>query len=120
LSTTSPLGSRASLATRSRQRQVVAFNIGLFETAGGYAPYLIGADRYDANDPDWACAESFTPSERYFAISAATFTHWEQVHQAVVDATRAFLQSPDGARSYLAAAEAVTVGFDDGDLERVN
>jgi hypothetical protein len=98
---------------------VVAYNLGLCETPDGYSAYLIGADRYDAEDSDWACSESFTPSERYFPIPAAEFGSWEQVQKEVVAAVRAFVQSPEGQRSFLAAAEAVTVGFDDGDLERV-
>lgn len=98
---------------------VVAYNIGLFETPDGYSAYLIGADRYEEGDGDWACNEVFTPKERYCPIPGEGFAGWEDVHAAVVSATREFLASAAGRRSFLASAEVVTVGFDDGDLERV-
>ncbi|MEW4571522.1 hypothetical protein AB1L88_26925 [Tautonia sp. JC769] len=99
---------------------VVAYNVGLSETAfGGYAASLIGADRYVPDDPDWACDESFAPSERFFPIPAGVFSDWELVQEAVAAAVRDFVRSPEGDCSFLASAEAVTVGFDDGDLVRV-
>jgi hypothetical protein len=100
-------------------KSVVAFNVGLLETEDGYSAYLVGADRFDEDDSDWACEESFTPKERYLAIPRGTFKKWEAVQAAVVDATRKFLTSAVGKKSFLAKAKAVTVGFDDGDLERV-
>lgn len=114
---------RAWLARVCREAKppssVVAFNVGLFETADGFSAYLVGADRYDEEDSEWACDETFSPSERYFPIAAGRFSNWEQVEVAVADAVRAFLQSPEGIGSCLDAAEAVTVGFDEGDLQRV-
>ena len=98
---------------------VVAYNIGLFKTPGGYSAYLIGADKYDEEDSDWACEESFTPADRYCPMPAGAFQKWEEVHAAIVAATKEFLRSAAGKESFLASAQAVTVGFDDGDLERV-
>lgn len=100
---------------------VNAFNVGLFETPDGYSAYLIGSERFDPEDSDWACHEAFTPNERYFPMAANQFgfRNWKDVQKATVDATRAFLESADGKRTYLASATAVTVGFDDGDLQRV-
>ncbi|MGL4549577.1 MAG: hypothetical protein ACRC33_00205 [Gemmataceae bacterium] len=98
---------------------VVAYNVGLLETKKGYAAYLIGADRYDEADGDWACRESFTPAERYLPLPGKGFAGWQDVHAAVVAAVREFLASPAGRESFLGRAAAVTVGFDDGELERV-
>jgi hypothetical protein len=77
---------------------VVAFNVGLFENANGFSAYLMGSDCYDPDDSNWACEESFTPSERYFSVQISDIAGraWEHVHQAVAEATRAFLQSLDG------------------------
>ena len=52
---------------------VVAYNFGLFEGAGGYTAYPIGADRYDDEDSDWACDETFTPAERYCSLATESF-----------------------------------------------
>lgn len=98
---------------------VVAYNVGLFETRKGYTAYLVGAATFDERNSDWACREAFTPAERECRLPAGEFENWEQVHQAVVAAVRAFLESAAGRQSFLNRAEAVTVGFDDGELERV-
>lgn len=97
---------------------VVAYNVGLLQTPKGFSAYLVGADRYDEDDGDWACRESFTPAERYLPLPGGR-ADWQQVQVAVVAAVREFLASPAGRDSFLARAVAVTVGFDDGDLERV-
>jgi hypothetical protein len=97
---------------------VVAYNVGLLETPRGYSAYLIGADHFDERSGDWACRESFTPAERYLALPRRRGASWEDVHAAVVAAVREFLATPAGQASFLGRA-AVTVGFDDGELERV-
>jgi hypothetical protein len=100
---------------------LVAFSIGLLETPDGYSAYLVGADHYDEDDSDWACDETFTPEERYFELPPGEFKgkQWKAILEAVTDATKGFLATPLGKTSFLARAEAVTVGFDDGDLVRV-
>ncbi|WP_299400465.1 hypothetical protein [Pelagibius sp.] len=100
---------------------VIAFNLGLFETEGGYCAYLTGAKRFDPDDDDWACDEAFSPSERYFPVDRTSTgaEDWDGFRQEVVEALKAFLASDAGRRSFLAKAKAVTVGFDDGDLFRV-
>ena len=107
------------VAAETPGASVVAFNVGLFETENGFSGYLVGAERYDANDSDWACDGAFTPSERYCTIPADDFDGWEGVHAAVVETIRKFLSAAPGVTSFLAYAEVVTVGIDGGDLERV-
>jgi hypothetical protein len=77
-------------------------------------------DHYDDDDGDWATDEVFTPEERYFAFPVE-FKHksWEQIQELVTEGARAFLSSPKGKASFLAAAQAVSVGFDDGDLVKI-
>jgi hypothetical protein len=101
--------------------RVVAFNVGLFETPEGFEAYLSGASRYDAADDSWAGEELFTPSERYLPLPAYRYglTSWETALAAVACALRAALVSPALRDSFFSSAIAVTVGFDDGDLQRV-
>ena len=101
---------------------VVAFNIGLFESDGGFKAYLIGADHYDLDSEDWACDESYTPGERYLTLpyEKTKSDDWEAVQHLVSEAVRAFLETPDGSTSFLAKAHVVTVGFDDGNLSVVS
>lgn len=98
---------------------VVAFNVGLFETADGYRVYLMGADSFEEGSGDWACEETFTPRERYLEVPAGAFVDWKDVQRATAGVMRGFLESDEGRTSFLSGAKAVTVGFDDGDLERV-
>jgi hypothetical protein len=98
---------------------VIAYNIGLFETPDGFSAYLIGADTFDKNSNDWACDEAFTPKERYFSISREQVDGWKNFETVIIEATKNFLWSPDGEKTFLAKAVAITVGFDDGNLKRV-
>ena len=110
-----------SRITRSEKpaKKVIAYNIGLFQTEQGYGAYLCGATKYLPNDDDWATEEAFTPKERYFSFPTefAKGVNWKQAERATISAVRRFLtENPD---SFLAKANALTVGFDDGDLVRV-
>jgi hypothetical protein len=100
---------------------VIAYNVGLFESPNGYTAYLCGADHYSDDSSDWACRESFAPKDRYFNLPAQEFKSkgWEEAQEAVITAVKEFLASAQGAQSFLANAQAVTVGFDDGELVRV-
>jgi hypothetical protein len=100
---------------------VIAYNVGLFETESGYSAYLLGAAEYDEDDSDWACEEAFTPQEKYSELPSSKFKlgSWEKVQEMMVAAVRKALDAPELQKSFLGRSKAVTVGFDDGDLERV-
>lgn len=100
---------------------VAAYNVGLFESENGFTAYLVGAASYDADDPDWACDEAFSPANRYFELPRdVTGSDWEVAQRVAVAMVRAYLNDPESGSSYLRAAKAVAVGFDDGDLELVS
>ncbi len=108
------------VATEMPAPDVVAFNIGLLETDKGFTAYLVGSKSYDPNNDDWACNEDFTPTERYCALpSMRSEDTWETVQHRVAEEMRAFLSKANVRTSFLGKAEAVTVGFDDGELLRV-
>lgn len=107
-------------STESPPASVIAFNIGLFETEGGYSACLTGADHFDPNDDDWACDEIFRPREHYLALPLDRDTvTWQQALVLVADAVREFVAAGEHANAFLAKAAAVTVGFDGGDLIRI-
>jgi hypothetical protein len=108
-------------AAESPHAEVVAFNVGLIETQEGFSAYLCGSTEYDEESGDWACEEAWTPSERYFPIPEERYgiSDWQSLQSAVVTAVRDALRTDSIARSFLGSAVAVTVGFDEGDLERV-
>lgn len=100
---------------------IVAYNVGLFESTGGYMAYLTGSREYDPVDDDWACREDYTPAERYFDLSGAfkVGAAYRKVRGEVAGMLKRFVESPESSGFFLSGASAVTVGFDDGDLERV-
>ena len=100
---------------------MVAYNFGLFESTEGYMAYLTGSREYDPEDDGWACREDYVPDEKYFDLSEAfdTGANWREVLPNVVGMVKRFVESPEVAGTFLSGASAVTVGFDDGDLERV-
>ena len=100
---------------------VVAFNVGLFETESGYCAYLSGATKFDAESDDWAVEEAYSPSRREFPLprDVFPFPKWQDALSQISAALKAALVRPELQHSPLAHAQAVTVGFDGGDLERV-
>jgi hypothetical protein len=102
-------------------QNIAAYNIGLFESDGGYTVYLIGSREFDSDDDDWACREDFSPTEKFFRLPESTFNgkDWREVQRAVAGFVKRFVESPESSGSFLAPASAITVGFDDGALERV-
>jgi hypothetical protein len=103
------------VSQESPSNEVIAYNIGLFETPQGYTAYLCGARKYSAEDGDWATEEAFTPRERYFPFPPVMkVMKWEQAQKVTINVVRTFLA--ENPNSFLAKAKAVTVGFDDGDL----
>lgn len=96
-----------------------AFNVGLFQAESGFTAYLIGSRSYDADDDDWACNVDFEPQQKYCLLVGANSEAWDIVLRMVIDAVREFVASDAGRDCFLARAEAVCVGFDDGELTRI-
>lgn len=101
---------------------IVAYNFGLFEGADGFTVYLVGSCVYDPEADEWACSEDYVPAEKYFTLpkNSAASGDWQSVRREVASLVRRFLESPKSNNSFLGSSAPITVGFDDGDLERVN
>lgn len=96
-----------------------AFNVGLFQAESGFTAYLIGSMSYDADDDDWACNVDFEPQQKYCLLVGANSETWDSVLRMVIGAVREFVASDAGQESFLARAEVLCVGFDDGELMRI-
>ena len=48
--------------------EVAAYNFNLYEHHRSFAIQLIGAIRFDSDDPGWACDEAFSSGEDLFEI----------------------------------------------------
>jgi hypothetical protein len=94
-----------------------AFNFNLYETADSYEVELIGADRFDVSDSDWACHDVFNTGDLLFEIpKGEAGTRWEDGYEYAVELVMTYLEN--GKKSgLLLSSEAVGIGFVDGDLE---
>ena len=93
---------------------IAAFNFNLYED-GEYlwSIELIGASRFDAEDPDWACDEVFTNREEPLSWSAET--DLENVLETMTQYVEKYLIEGKYA-DLLKDSEAVGIGFVDGDI----
>ena len=93
---------------------IAAFNFNLYEDGDNlWSIELIGASRFDPEDPDWACDEVFTNREDPLSWSAET--DWEEVLETMTEYVEKYLIEGSYA-SILKSSEAVGIGFVDGDI----
>ncbi|MDQ3799223.1 MAG: hypothetical protein M3384_07225 [Acidobacteriota bacterium] len=97
-----------------------AFNFGLIETEKSYSAYLTGAKTFDSENDDWACAEDFVPKEKYFELGDEfAGEDWRKVEKKFIELLERCIYSTGFSQTFLAKAEAITCGFDDGELFRI-
>lgn len=110
---------------------IQGLNFGLHEPEGNFGLYVTGSNSYNAEDPDWACANDYWPEGRYCRLEiihklseelSDTDTEAWQVAQAIVTAVvKAFFQQY--ANDFIAITGLkrvhIATGFDDGDLYNV-
>lgn len=98
--------------------EIIAYYFGLFEAKGFYVIYLIGSPEFDAEDDDWTFEIGYEPKQKYFHLQGPEWKDlkWEAVLEK---AKNHLLASPQLSKGRFANAEAIALGFDDGDLVRV-
>ena len=93
---------------------IAAFNFNLYEDGDNlWSIELIGASRFDPEDPDWACDEIFTNREDPLSWSAEV--DWQDIQETMTQCVEKYLIEGAGA-SILKNSEAVGIGFVDGDI----
>ena len=96
---------------------VVAFCFNLYEESeGGWAMELVGTQRFDPEDQDWACDEVTDFGSRENLYSWDAECEWEQALEYMVNALKQYLSCGKYA-DLLKSGQAVGVGFVDGDIE---
>lgn len=92
---------------------VVAYSFNLAEP---WCIEVVGCDRYDADDPDWACDEVFRANVDALALSEQVFgDDWGTVLQRSIDMVSQFLDGDTHGSRILKTSSAVVIGFVDGD-----
>ena len=96
---------------------VVAFSFNLAEP---WCIEIVGLDRYSEDDSDWACEEVFRPDVESLDLPESDVGEtWEVVLEAAKRLVAAYLDRPSAGSAILRRAQAVAVGFVDGDLHNV-
>jgi shikimate kinase len=97
---------------------VIAFNFNLYEP---WSIEIIGSDTYSENDPNWASdgAESFRPAVEALPLQASEHSSWKEVLEHAANLVRAYLERPGAGSQRLRRAQAVAIGFVDGELRRL-
>lgn len=104
-------------------KTVVAYSFNLFELGPGEAKYgieLIGSDEFDADNSDWACTAAWVANPRSISIPR-DFANggWEACLVDVRGLLTNALSKSSATAAKLKEANAVAIGFVDGDLETV-
>jgi len=105
-------------------KDIVAYNFGIFESLAeaGYKMYLIGSDYYDQDSEDWCAGTGdLLPKMVYLDLPAKEFKglDWQEVEKIIIDKVKEFTDTEIYKKSFFNQAQAITVGFDDGDLIRI-
>ena len=96
---------------------VLAFSFNLSEP---WSVEIVGTDRFDESDPDWACNEIFRPEMESFEIRGfPEGIEWGQVLDFVRKALVNYLNRPSAGSSILRHSKGIGLGFVDGNLEIV-
>jgi len=101
--------------------EIVAINFGLFESEEGFMIHCIGSKIYDQENDDWACNEDFVPQKKYLKIPKELTENkdWYEIQNMFGELLKKYLSSLDYEFSLLNKVEAITYGFDDGDLQKI-
>ena len=103
------------------EKNVIAYNFGLFQTDSCYAIHLVDSIQYEKNDRDTARKNEPDTSVSYYPLSKGEYEalEWKQVLNKIKSQVKEFLNTEKFKNSYLAKAETITMHFDDGDLLRL-
>lgn len=100
--------------------EVIAFNIGIYESENGFELYLVGGFEYDEYDDDWACIEMPDERHRYMTLpTELSKLGWEDVLKNVANSLNELEKEGKFKTTILKNAEAITTGFDDGELVKI-
>ncbi len=103
-------------------KKVGVFNFCLYEEFsmdedGYFSADLFGCEKYDEEDPDWACNWCFEGVSRFGFRSDDIEQDWESGLKVAQDFLREYLASDRPGAKTMRAVGIVTVGFSDGDIE---
>lgn len=108
-------------AAESIPQDIVAVNIGMFESDNGYGVYMCGFKEYDGEDDDWTCKPEYEPREKYLMLAGRGFESmvWETLLHQMILALKEILECGCESVRHFFDGCIVTAGFDEDKLFRV-
>ena len=108
-------------AAESMPQDIVAVNIGMFESDNGYGVYMCGFKEYDREDDDWTCKPEYEPREKYLMLAGRGFESmvWETLLHQMILALKEILECGCESVRHFFDGRIVTAGFDEDKLFRV-
>lgn len=108
-------------AVESLPNDIVAVNIGMFETENGYGVYMCGSKEYDEEVDDWACDADYEPGEKYLILEGKGFESmaWETMQNQMVLSLKLILECGDESVRRFFGNRVLTTGFDEGNIIRM-
>lgn len=101
-------------------QSIKAFNFKIIETENDYQTYLIGTNKYDVENDDWAYEEDFIPKESYLGLGTDSKKwNWEEIQSIVKTGIEQFIETQISPLTFVHKAEYITTGFDHGELKRI-
>lgn len=95
----------------------VAVNFNIYELESGYDLQIVGCDRFDPEDEDWACYDLWSSEDDYFNLkSGGDILDWEDALDYFTDLVNGYLRNGEY-KEQLKSLLAVSIGFVDGELE---
>ena len=96
---------------------IVAFCFNLYEESdGSWAMELVGTERFDLEDEDWACNEATDFGSRDNLYNWEMECEWDEALDYMVDQLKQYLSNGNYAE-LLKSTSGVGVGFVDGNIE---
>ena len=83
----------------------------------GYCVYLIGSESYDVDDDDWACDVDYEPVDKYLNIEGVDVDPDKFLNEVITILLD--IISLEKVSAWLLHTKYITVGFDDGVLEKI-
>ena len=97
--------------------EIVAFCFNLYEESdGSWAMELVGTERFDLEDEDWACNEATDFGSRENLYNWALECEWDESLEYMVNELKQYLSGGKYAE-LLKSKTGVGVGFVDGNIE---
>ncbi len=108
-------------AAESMPQDIVAVNIGMFESDNGYGVYMCGFKEYDGEDDGWTCKPEYEPREKYLMLAGRGFESmvWETLLHQMILALKEILECGCESVRHFFDGRIVTAGFDEDKLFRV-